>query len=123
MLAYAVAGVGIAVGAIGGVILIAPAPVRTLMQSLHSPRAIYATIGVRLAIGAFFVFASDACRWPAAIGTLGVVVLAAGFAGVFVGVGRVRLLLRWFNRLPDAVWRLLSALAIVFGAFVVYAAL
>jgi len=123
MLAYTVAGFGLLIAIIGMVILIAPAPVRAVMESMRNRRALYGAIAVRIVMGAFFVFASDACAWPQAIGTLGVVMLAAGFAGLFIGPGRLRLLMTWFDRLPDSVWRLLSLFAIGFGAFVVYAAI
>lgn len=122
MLAYSVAGIGSLIALIGVAFLIAPAPIRELMKSMRSRRAIYGAVALRIGTGAFFIFASGACAWPRAIGTVGVVVLAAGFAGVFIGRARVQLLTAWFDRLPDSVWRLLALLAIAFGTFVVYAA-
>lgn len=123
MLALAVAGFGLLIALIGVAILIAPAPMRAVVGSMRNPRALYGAIAFRVGMGAFFVFASDACAWPRAIGTLGVIILAVGFAGLFIGIGRVQLLMAWFDRLPDSVWRLLSLLGIAFGAFAVYAAI
>ena len=122
MLAYSVAAIGIVIVLLGIGVAAVPALIRELMLSALSPKLIYGAIGFRLAAGAFFVFASEACSWPEAIGTVGVVMLAAGFIGLFMGIERIKALTSWFLALSDMAFRLWSPAAILFGVFIVYAA-
>lgn len=122
MLAYAVALIGLVIASLGAAVLIAPTAMQAVVRSLQSPRSLYAAASVRILAGGFLIFASQACAWPLAIGTVGVIIVVAGFAGLFIGVARVRALTAWFLRLSDAAWRGWSLLAIAFGAFIVYAA-
>ena len=122
MLAYIVAAVGVFVVAMGALGAAVPATMRDLLQSAHTAKVVYGAIGFRLLAGAFFVFASDACAWPAAIGAVGVIMLAAGFIGLFIGVDRVMALTSWFMGFSDNMFRLWSLGAIGFSVFIVYAA-
>ncbi len=123
MLVYSVAAIGIVIVLLGIGVAAVPALIRELMLSALSPKLIYGAIGFRLAAGAFFVFASEACSWPEAIGTIGVIMLAAGFIGLFMGIERIKALASGFLALSDMAFRLWSPGALFFGAFIVYAAL
>lgn len=122
MIALLVASIGIIIALLGAVTMAAPDFTRRVVRAGLTPRALYGAVAVRVLVGAFFVFASEACSWPIAIGTVGVLMLAAGFVGLFLGLARVESLMGWFLRLPDAVFRPLAAVAVGFGAFIVYAA-
>ena len=121
MLVYIVAGIGVVIVVAGIVMVAAPGFLREFLAELD-PKFIYAGIGVRLLTGAFFVVASGACEWPAAVGTFGVITLAAGFIGLFMGIDRINALISWFAALSDTAVRSLSLAAIFFGVFLVYAA-
>ena len=121
MLVYIVAGIGVVIVVAGIVMVAAPGFLREFLAELD-PKFIYAGIGVRLLTGAFLVFASGACEWPAAVGTFGVITLAAGFIGLFMGIDRINALISWFAALSDTAVRSLSLAAIFFGVFLVYAA-
>ncbi len=122
MLAYVVAALGVAIAALGGAFIVAPSTGRQVARWVQSPRMIYAVSSGRILIGAFFVFASEACSWPMAIGTVGVIILVVGFAGLFLGVARTAALFRWFLAFSDNGLRAWALIAVLFGAFVVYAA-
>jgi hypothetical protein len=122
MLAYSVAAIGVAISLLGAAVLVAPAAMREVVRSLQTPRTVYAAVGVRILAGAFLIFASEACAWPMAVGTVGVIIVVAGFAGLFIGPARLQALMAWFYRLSDGAWRSWSLIAIAFGAFIVYAA-
>jgi hypothetical protein len=122
MLVFIVAVFGVFIGLIGAAASAAPGFFRELVQSFVTPKMLYGAIGLRLAMGAFFVFASQACSWPLAIGTIGGVILVAGFAGLFIGLQRVEALIAWFLKSSDVVIRVWAVIAVLFGAFVVYAA-
>lgn len=122
MLALIVAAVGVIIALLAVMTMAVPAIMRDIVRAYQSPRTLYGAIAVRVLVGAFFVLASQACAWPMAIGTVGVLMLAAGFVGIFIGVPRIEALTGWFLRLPDLVFRPLAGLAVAFGAFIVYAA-
>ena len=122
MLAYIVAAVGVLIVFLGIGIAAVPALFRELALSALGPKLIYGAVGFRLATGGGFVLASEACSWPEAIGTVGVIMLAAGFIGLFMGVERIKALTSWFLALSDMAFRLWSPAAVLFGAFIVYAA-
>ena len=122
MLAYIVAATGGLILLLGVGVAVAPAFFREIAGSTLSPRLVYGAIGARLTVGTFFVLASEACSWPEAIGTIGVIMLAAGFIGLFMGIERIQALTSWFLALSDMAFRLWSPGALLFGAFIVYAA-
>jgi len=100
-----------------------PAVMREAGAMVREPKVLYGVVTVRILTGAFFVFASSACSWPLAIGTIGILALAAGFAGLFIGVQRIQALIDWVLDLSDAVLRFGAVATVIFGAFIVYAAI
>ena len=122
VLAYIVAAIGVVIVLLGISVAAVPALFRELALSVLGPKLIYGAIGFRLAAGALFVFASEACSWPEAIGTIGVIMLAAGFIGLFMGIEGIKALTSGFLALSDMAFRLWSPGALLFGAFIVYAA-
>ncbi len=121
MLENIVAGIGVVIIVASIAVAAKPGAVREFLSELE-PKFIYAGIGVRLLTGAFFVFASGACEWPAAVGTLGVITLAAGFIGLFMGIDRINALISWFVALSDTAVRSIIPVGIFVGVFLVYAA-
>ena len=121
MLVYIVAGIGVVIVVAGIVMVAAPGFLREFLAELD-PKFIYDGIGVRLLTGALLVFASGACEWPAAVGTFGVITLAAGFIGLFMGIDRINALISWFAALSDTAVRSIMLAAIFVGVFLVYAA-
>lgn len=122
MLAHIVAAIGLIIALLGVAVLVAPGVMRELVRKWHGPRAMYVAVGFRLLAGTFFILASEACAWPMAIGTVGVVMLVAGFVGMFIGRARVLAMTAWFLHRSDAMWRVWAPFAIAFGGFIVYAA-
>jgi amino acid transporter len=121
MLAYIVAGIGVVIVLAGVAIAAVPGFIREFLADLE-PKFIYAAVGARLLTGAFLVFASEACSWPEAVGTFGVIALAAGFIGLFMGIDRINALISWFAALSDTAVRSIMLAAIFVGVFLVYAA-
>ena len=117
-----VAAVGVLIVMIGVAAMFLPGALRELVTLVQSPRVLYGAVGFRIVAGAFFIAASDACSWPLAIGTVGVFLLAAGLAGLFIGLQRIEAMMAWFMRFSDGVWRAWALVAVAFGSFVVYAA-
>lgn len=122
MLAYIVAAVGALIAMIGVCVTLFPGAVRELVTLVWSPNVVYGAVTFRIVAGAFFIFASDTCAWPLAIGTIGVLILVAGLTGLFIGLQRIEAMMVWFMKLSDTVWRAWAVIAVMFGAFIVYAA-
>jgi len=121
MLQNIVAGIGVVI-VVGSIVLAAaPGFFREFLAQLDA-KFIYAGIGARLLMGAFLVFASEACEWPLAVKTAGVIALAAGFIGLFMGIDRINVFISWFAALSDTAVRSISLAAVFFGVFLVYAA-
>ena len=122
MLAYVVAAFGVFIVLFGVAVVALPGVLRDFVQSVHSTKVLYGAVAARIVTGAVFIFASSTCSWPLAIGTIGVVLLVAGFAGLFIGIQRLEALIAWFLKFSDGVLRAWAAIAMILGAFVVYAA-
>jgi hypothetical protein len=122
MLAYIVAAFGVFVVMIGVAVVALPGVPRDFARFAQSTKVLYGAVAARIVIGAVFVFASSTCSRPLAIGTIGVVLLVAGFAGLFAGMQRIKALIAWFLKFSDSALRAWAVIAVMFGAFVVYAA-
>jgi len=123
MLAYIVAALGVVIVLMGGAVMGFPGAMREVAAMVKAPKVLYGVIASRIVTGAFLVFASSTCSWPLAIGTIGILALAAGFAGLFIGTQRLQALIAWVLRLPDGALRGGAVAAVIMGAFVVYAAI
>jgi len=122
VLAYIVAAVGVAIALLGVGVFASPGLTRGLVLSFTTSKMLYGALAFRLVAGAFFVFASEACSWPIAVGTIGVIMLVAGFAGLFIGMQRLQALMAWYLAFSDSVFRAWAVIAVLFGGFIVYAA-
>jgi len=100
-----------------------PSFLREKLTLFQDDRLLWGALGGRIVVGLFFLVASETCGWPQAIGTIGVLALAAGFVGIFLGLERLKALMAWALSQSDTVFRTWAALAVAFGAFIVYAAL
>jgi len=123
VLAYVVAAVGLVVALVGGAVLLVPLHARRVMRWSQTDRFLHVAVAARILMGAFLIAASQACAWPMAVGTVGVLVLAAGLAGALIGMVRLRALMGWFVAQSDGLFRVAGGCAIVFGVFLAYAAI
>jgi hypothetical protein len=122
VLAYIVAAVGVVIALLGVGVFASPGLTRGLVLSFTTPKMLYGALAFRIVGGVFFVFASEACSWPIAVGTIGVIMLVAGFAGLFIGMRRLQALMAWYLAFSDPVFRTWAVIAVLFGGFIVYAA-
>jgi hypothetical protein len=113
--------IGLFITAVSIVGAVAPSVLLTVAQYFVTPLGLYAAAALRIAFGIVLVRAASASRAPAALRTLGFVVLVAGFMTLFVGVDRARAMLEWLSAQGSAFTRLLYGLALALGVFVVHA--
>lgn len=117
-----VAPVGLVVAALGLTGVVSPPTLFAIAKSLLTANGLYAIAALRLAIGAVFFLAAPASRMPKTLRALGVLVFVSGIVTALVGVERAVGMLDWFAGQGPAFMRAMAALALAFGAFVVYVA-
>jgi hypothetical protein len=113
--------IGVLVILIGAIGLAAPGVLLSLGRSLVTPGGLYVIAALRIVLGLFFVLAAPVSRSPLVLRLLGVIVIIAGLTTPWLGIGRVRELLDWWESGGFLFMRLFMGLAIVLGGFLVSA--
>lgn len=89
-------------------------------RSLITPAGLYAIVALRIVVGVVFVLAAPASRAPRTLRVLGSIVIIAGLATPWFGVGRAQAVL---NRLASAgplLMRLDAGMGMALGGFLIY---
>ena len=89
-----VTGVGMLGAGLWG--LAAPVSLMRWVERFTSPRSLYVAMGVRILLGAFFVYVAPLCRAEALIRVIGILMILAGTIGVGVGPNVMRQLVDWW---------------------------
>ncbi len=119
----AVAIFGCFIIALGFVGVAAPTALVRFVQSLWAtPAGMYWAIGFRLTLGGVLLVAAPESRFPRTLQVLGVASMAAAIAVAALGYLRLAQFAEWWADQPQAVIRALAVVAVLFGAFLVYAA-
>jgi len=93
-----------------------------IVKIWNQPAGLWLAIGVRVAVGILFILAAAETRYPTFFRIFGVLILVAAAAIPIVGKERLTRLINWFTGMPMLVIRLSLFIALVFGLFIVYAA-
>ena len=120
MKALAIA-IGLVVGAIGLVGVVAPSFVLEIGRSLLTPTALYVVAALRICIGVVLVRVAPASRLPTVFRIVGIFVIIAGVLTLFLGVERSSAILDWWSNQGPSFMRLCLALPMALGLFIVYA--
>jgi len=119
----AVVVVGVAVFVLGALGLVRPTALMRLVDGPWRSRAgLYLAMAVRAALGILLLVAADDTRFPWAMRILGAVSLVAAVSLPIIGYARLRAFVDWWLARPAGFVRGWSAVACLFGAFLVYAA-
>lgn len=107
---------------LGGAFAVAapPGALVALGRSVTTPGGLDAIAALRVALGLVFVLAARASRTPRTLRVLGIIVIIAGLTTPWFGVARARAVLEWGA--SEGVWftRLVAAMALAIGGFLVY---
>ena len=107
------------VGVLG---VVRPAALIGFVERLwRSPVGLYLAVLVRAAIGVLLLGAASSTRFPGIIQALGILALVAAVPRLIVGYGRWRTLIEWWAARRGFV-RGWSLVPVLFGAFLIYAA-
>lgn len=94
-----------------------------LRTNVDSPVIHFLAVAVRLVLGAALVVYSAESRFPVALEVLGWITLAAAIGLAVMGRRNFELLMRWALNLASSYGRIAGIVALLFGAFLVYAVL
>ena len=119
----AIAAFGLFVFAMGMLGLLQPAGLMSVVERpWRTPLGLYMAVMFRLALGILLLAGAAYTRFPRTVGGLGVLSLLAAVAIPFIGYARLRRFVEWWlDRSPGFI-RAWSAVACVFGVFLLYAA-
>ena len=113
--------IGLIIGAIGLVGVVAPSLLLEAGQSLLTPTGLYIVAALRIAIGLVLVRVAPDSRTPKILRIVGVLIIIAGVLTPFFGVERSRAIFDWWSSQGLMFMRLGAGVAVAFGLFIVYA--
>ena len=106
--------------AIGVVGILAPEGLLRIGQWSVTSTGLYVIAAFRVGIGLVLLGVASASRTPRTLRVFGVFVLVAGLATPLFGVARAGAVLNWWLAQDPLLLRLLAALLVAFGAFLLY---
>ena len=116
----AVAAVGVVIGLLALVGIVAPFRTLEWIRSMGMPGRYYLAIAVRVGLGILFILAAGECHTPVLVRALGALVLLSGGGLALMGMDRYERLLEWWLGRSALVASLGFAAAAVLGTFLVY---
>jgi hypothetical protein len=120
-MAWVVSLLGAAIAAIGLLGAVSPARMIGLITRLQPASRLWLAVGARLVIGVVFVLAADGCRMPQLVRVVGVIAIVAAAALALLGPRRFEAFVGWWLRRPASMIRSWAAVAVAFGALLIYA--
>lgn len=101
--------------------LFAPDKILKLVNgALQKDWGIHVAVLARLLLGAALIIAAPQSRFPLIFEILGWIAVVAAVVILFMGRGRLRKFVAWFERFSPAMIRVWLLFGIAFGAFLVY---
>ena len=106
---------------LGLVGIVAPARILKIALWFQTPVGLYAASALRLVFGASLFLVAPGSREPHVLRVLGILIFVAGMVTPFIGVDRSRRLLDWWSARGPGFNRVMSAVGLAFGAFLIWA--
>lgn len=113
--------IGLLIGAVGLVGMVAPSLLLEFGRSLLTPTALYVVAALRIGIGVVLVRIAAVSRLPKVLRVLGVFFILAGLATPFFGVERARAVFDWWSSQGAWFMRVCAGVPVAFALFIVYA--
>lgn len=102
--------------------LFSPATARRIVQYLKEGKRLYYAAASRVLIGILLIIASFSCRFMEVVLGLGIFAVLAGGLPMALGLPRMQAFVDWWMQKSDNVLRAMTAIALLFGAALIYAA-
>ena len=114
---------GFVVAATGVLGMAAPSFLLEFGRLLQSPGALWIVAAMRIAFGAILIWAAANSRTPRTLLVIGIVIVIAGLATPFFGIGRAQSMFDWWSAQGPFVMRAWPMAAVGFGLFIAYVTL
>lgn len=115
--------VGMLVTSISLYLFVRPGDMPGLLAKVFTTRWLYAAALVRLLLGAALLGSAATVAFPRAVGLFGWLFVLGGLLMVVITAPAIGRIAGWFSQLSIAMSRLWLSGAVMFGLFLVYAAL
>jgi len=113
---------GLFLSALGIAGVQSPERLLALVTRAQSQLGLYWIAGFRILVGVALLLASPSSRVPAYLQAIGALAIVSGVASPFFGARRFEVILEWWRQRPPWVVRVWSALVLLFGLSLVWAA-
>jgi len=114
---------GVAIVLVGVLGTLSPARFRHQLGAVQKKIRFHTAVLLRFVLGAILLLTADELRFTFAMQVLGGFSIAAGFGVLLMGQERLNRLVDWWLGRPDLLLRVSTALAGVFGLFIIYVTL
>jgi uncharacterized protein YjeT (DUF2065 family) len=114
--------IGIFITTVGILIFVFPKHSRRMMLFWRQGNNLYAAGAIRILLGSIFLFSARLMRLPQVIFILGILMFLGGLLIFMLGLEKVKAIIEWMEKKPEAYLRLISLLALAFGVLVIYSA-
>ena len=122
-LSIMVAVIGALIVMMGLIGMLMPTVLMALLDRWQGVKRLWLAVVVRLVMGVMLLTAAAETRFPTVVTAIGVIAVVAACAIPLMGYERLDRLVSWWIRRPPLVISAWSVLAVLFGGFLVYAAL
>jgi uncharacterized membrane protein len=104
----------------GAVGVLAPSVLLDFGRSLLNPTALYVVAALRVVFGALLLWLARLSRMPRTVRVIGIIIVIAGLLTPVFGVERSAAVFTWWSNQDPLLVRIPAAVAVMFGAFIVY---
>ena len=114
--------IGIAFILLAIVYLLKPDVMKWLMEFFKKGKRIYLVGLIRFVLAVIFLLAANQCKIPWLIIAFGILFMLSGLLVFTLGSERLKSILDWWQRQSFLLLRVMSIIALAFGAVIIYAA-
>lgn len=115
--------VGVVIGVIGGLVILAPLQLRNVLSHVTEIRWLWVIAITRVICGAGLLYAAAATCSPELVSVFGVILVADGIMVPILGPPGIRRMVDWWLRISDMWVRLWGVVATAIGGVLIWSAL
>lgn len=120
---YIAVGLSLFIAALGGLGVVSPDRLLSLIRRVQTPRGLHATAALRLVLGVALLLVAPASKATDLLQIIGVLAVAAALVTPLVGLARWGRLTEWWWRQGSLVIRVWATIPLALGLYVAWAVL
>jgi hypothetical protein len=114
--------IGTAIVCIGLVYLIKPGILRSIIEFLAKGKRLYLAAIIRFALAIVFIMGARHCGLKWVIVMFGLMFLLSGLLIFMMGLEKSKGIIRWYQKQPSFVYRIMAIIVLSVGLIIMYAA-